>query len=467
MGADVSRLSQTWATSPTHINRALYNDMRKLRARSRDLARNNEYANKFLALVANNVVGHAGFGLQVQALRPDGSIDQIDSTLCERAFAEWAGRGCEITGRYSFADLQRVFIRTVACDGEVLVRRHDTGPFRYQIELLDPALLDERLNQTLANGAKVRMGVEYNALHQPIAYYLARTDTADPTQWEYGSSASYERVPADQIWHCFVPEAIWQLRGKPWMAPAIFRMQMLAGYEEAAMVAARLGAAYGGFFETPDGDAASLADAETTNAEGGTDLLMDVEPGTFRGLPPGVKPFSFDPKYPHEMFADFVKMSLRGVSSGFGVAYNDLANDLENVNYSSIRSGTLDVREQWKTLQDWMIGAFLRPLYSEWLPRALTSGRLPLPFSKRAKFDAAIWQGRRWDWVDPVKDVDSNVTAVQNGLKSYSQIIREQGRDPDEVWAELEQDRARLASMGMSLDERNRPLGDSSAETQT
>ena len=235
------------------------------------------------------------------------------------------------------------------------------------------------------------------------------------------------------------------------------------------MVAARLGAVQaGGFFETPDGDGTSLADSQ--EGEVGTSseqLFMDAEPGVYRALPPGVKPHQIEAQYPHAMFADFVKMSLRGAASGMLVGYYTLGNDLEGVNFSSIRQGELDVRETWKHLQGWMTNTFLGPLYSEVLPAAILSGRLKLPFEKLRKFDAALWQGRRWDWVDPQKDWDANISAITHGLKSPSQVIREAGRDPDEVWNEWAADKERLAKLGIVLQPKQSAPAPAPAQTPT
>lgn len=458
-GADNSRLTANWSSSPMHLNRALFADLRTLRARSRELARNNDYARKFLALVKNNVCGHTGFGLQVQALTASGSIDERGSMRCENAFKDWSKAGnCEVTGRLSFTDACRLFIETVARDGEVLVRHYPRGSHGYQFELVDPSLLDERLNMDLPGGGRVRMGVEYNSWHQPVAYWLARTDTADPMHWGWFGGSDYERVPADQMTHHFVVEMIGQLRGMPWMATAMYGMNMLAGFDESALVAARTGAAQSGFFTSPDADSKWLTDAyeggsgSGTGAGSGSEVpVMEVEPGVFRTAPPGTEFHKFDPDYPHAMYAPFVKAVIRRLATGLLSPYHDLANDLEGVNFSSIRSGVLEAREVWKALQEWMIGVFLAPTYSRWLPQSIVSGQLNLPFDKLAKFDAAVWQGRRWDWVDPLKDVNAQILAVQNGFKSYSQVIREQGGDPQEIWRELETDRARLQGMGLNL----------------
>lgn len=56
------------------------------------------------------------------------------------------------------------------------------------------------------------------------------------------------------------------------------------------------------------------------------------------------------------------------------------------------------------------------------------------------KYAEVSWTMRRWLWVDPVKDVNAATTSVVNGFRSRSDVIREQGRDPEEVWAEIEKE---------------------------
>jgi len=173
----------------------------------------------------------------------------------------------------------------------------------------------------------------------------------------------------------------------------------------------------------------------------------------FEQLPDGMGFTPFDPDYPHQQFGAFVKTCLRGVASGLGVSYNSLSNDLEGVNYSSIRAGVLEDREAWKATQEWMSERFLRRVYLNWLPQALGLGVIlgqggsPLPLSRLDKFSRHTWRPRRWDWVDPLKDTNANVIAVNNGLKSRQQIIRESGGDPEQVWSELEAEAERLSAI--------------------
>lgn len=446
--AEVSNLTASFNGEHVSLNRELEMSLRIMRSRSRQLAKNNDYVKRFLRMVQNHVVGPAGFTLSVPCTRPDGSIDEYDKAICEKVFAKWGKRGvCDVTGRLSFAQLERLIALLCARDGEALVRRvknSDINAFGYALQIIDPVLLDESYRADFPDGRRIRMGVETNAWGKPIAYHLLQ----DPDS-PWGSRR--ERVEADKIWHFFLQEEPDQVRGVPWIHTAMRRLNDLGGYEEAAIISARVGASQMGFFIPPAdqaGNLGALANDQVATANGETELVRDATPGAFDELPPGYDFKKFDPDYPHADFSVFVKAMLRGVASGVGADYNTLANDLENVNYSSIRSGKLETQDGWICLQGWLRECFHDALWPEWLERAFVSGQLPtLPITKFAKYDVAVWQGRRWPWVDPLKDVEARLLEVNNGLTSYSQILRELGRDPEAVWRELAKDKERLKGL--------------------
>ena len=171
-------------------------------------------------------------------------------------------------------------------------------------------------------------------------------------------------------------------------------------------------------------------------------------------LPDGAELKDWQPQFPSGDFAVFNKAMLRGIAAGFGVLYNNLANDLEHVNFSSIRQGTLDEREHWKEMQQWLIESLIEPVFGAWLPRALLAGRItvkgrPLKAERLARYAAVSWQPRRWAWIDPRADIEAAVAAKNQMLLSPSQIIREQGRDPSDVWAEIAADIEQMRMAGI------------------
>lgn len=450
--AQINRLTASFSSQQLSLNQRLQRGLRVVRARSRDLAANNDHGRQFVRLYRRNVVGSNGFGLQVQALRPDGSLDELDSSACEKAFAAWSKKGmCDVTGRYSFLELQLLIAHHIATDGEVLVRRvRNKSAFRYQLQLIDPALLDDQYNVADAgNGRRIRMGVETDEWGRVLAYHLLQD-----VEQAYG--AKRVRIDANEIWHLFMAEEIGQVRGVPPMAAPMLRMNNLGAYEDAAVIAARVGASKMGFFKsTGDAPPPNLASVATVDGATDTDpgqFIQDAEPGVFDVLPQGYEFQAFDPDYPHANFDSFCKATLRGIAAGLGVSYTSLTGDLSEANYSSARVGLLDEREEWKLIQSWLIESFFAPLYSEWLEMALLSGQLALPMAKYDKFNAATWQGRRWQWIDPHKEINANSDAIAKGLTTPSAVIRESGRDPDDVWREWGKDLRRIQDQLSGLD---------------
>lgn len=452
-GAAENHLTASFRGEHASINEDLERSLRILRSRSRQLAKNNDYVKKFLRMVQNHVVGPQGFTLSVPCQRPDGSIDELDKAVVEKAFRKWSKRGvCDVTGRLSFIQLKRLIVLLIARDGECLIRRirnSKLNSFGYALQIIDPVLLDETYRADFADGRRIRMGVEFNEWGRPLAYHL-RTDI------ESAFGTQRVRVPADEIWHEFLQDEPSQVRGVPWIHSAMLRLNDLGKYEEAAVIAARVGASQMGFFIPPAGESGGAGQLATeiiqgkTNGEGDTqpELVRDATPGAFDELPPGYDFKTFDPDYPHANFGAFVKAMLRGVSSGIGADYNTLANDMEGVNYSSLRHNKLEAQDEWLCLQNWFVEGFLEPLSSEWLSHAFLSGELaPLPVSKFDKYDCFAWQGRRWPWVDPEKDMKAKVIELDNDLTSPSQVMRELGRDPEAVWREIEKDRQRIAKL--------------------
>ena len=441
--AKSSRLNSGWSTANTKIDAELRGDLTALRARARDLSINNDYARKFLAMMTDNVVGPNGFTLQSQVADPSGKADSMARRAIETGFWNWSQAGeCETSAKMSFADLCRLYIRTLARDGEVLVRRvrDKKFAFGYRLQMLDIDRLDILHNELLKSGNVVRMGVELDGYGAPVAYWLLKRHPGEYMQQSTGA-VMRERILATEIFHNFIADRPEQTRGFPWMASAMMRMNMLHGYEEAAVVAARNGASKMGFFTSPDGTAAGMGDGE----DDAGNFTTTAEAGTFDVIPQGYTFQQYNPDYPTQNYDSFVKSCLRGIASGLGISYNTLANDLEGVNFSSIRSGTLSERENFMVIQNWMIGSFMRGVMQDFLEAGLIKGAVvmpngsALPAGKLDKFKVHNWQGRRWQWVDPEKDITASLLAIRGGLSTPQIVAAQMGLDIEDVIDALQQ----------------------------
>lgn len=417
----------------TSVDEVLREKLMTLRNSSRGMAQNNGHVRAFLRMVEHHVVGPKGIGMQNKARLPNGELDREANATIEAAYATWIKpKNCDVRGKSSFRAMQRLVMRTVARDGECFIRKvknHKGSAHRFALQILPTELVDEQYWNPLLN---IKCGIEFDAWGAPVAYYL-RQDRASFFTIVGANRQHYLRLPADEMIHVFVEEYPDQSRGIPWICSAIIRLHQLGAYEEAELMAARAGALKGGFIKSPE-DTSTLADGQ--DAAG--NYFDTLTPGALTHLRPGEEFVGFDPTHPSGNFGPFTKASLRSISAAVGVSYNLMSNDLEGVNYSSIRVGVQEDREHWKSLQILFGEQFLDNVIPDWADYALLSGALrPLRASRLPQSLVTVYRYRGWPWVDPQKDIDAALTAINGGLRSREDVLAEQGVDFEELCMKL------------------------------
>ncbi|HUS98213.1 MAG TPA: phage portal protein, partial [Hyphomicrobiaceae bacterium] len=436
-----------------------------LRARARHEAQNNDHARGFLREVKTNVVGPRGISLQSKARNGNRQDKRVQSVI-EESWKEWGELGsCDVTGRLAWTDIQLQAIETVARDGEAVYRMVDgwDNSYGFALQAIDPELLDVQYNVAAkGEGNSVVMGIELDMWGRHVAYYFTEPDQS---RFVYRTERKRKRVDAKEIVFVHLPEWMCQTRGVPWMATALRRLNDLEGYDESAVVAARSGAAKMGFYKQTEDAQPILTEAGesesglTDGEDSGGQLFQSFEPNSIGILPFGVEFQGWDPSYPHSEHGNFTKAVLRGIATGLGVSYNTLANDLEGVNYSSLRAGAIVERAAWMLLQEWFIRSFHTPIFNKWIGNSLSVGALvdprgrPLRLEREREFRRVHWQARRWQWVDPLKESQAAEKEIGLRIRSISSVIRERGEDPETVWEEIKAEREQLEALGIEPSE--------------
>ena len=450
-GSSTSRLLSNFVTSGKTADSEIKQTIKVLRYRARDLAKNNAYARRFINAYVDNVVGPRGMHLQVRSRDPNGALDTFANSLIENRWKEFAKKGnCTADGKMSFYEVQKLFAEIYARDGEVIVRTiyNFNNKSKYAIEFIESDRLDHDLNENLQNGNIIRMGVEIDKFGKPINYYILKVHPDD----NFHSPASYDKskyniVPAEQIIHFYHQERPNQTRGVPPLSSCLKQLKMLDGYMEAELVAARVGASKMGFFKSGDGTAYTGEDKTDTN-----NPIMSAEPGTFEQLPTGTDFQTFAPQHPTSAFKDFTKAIIRSIASSLNISYNTLANDLESVNYSSLRQGALEERSHYQCEQHRMIEGFMNIVYSKWLNMAFLAGNLSnLPNGKYNKFNSPIWRPRGWQWIDPKKEVEALKIGMNNGFLSMQDVQAGYGRDVEDVFASIQTEKELANKYGIQI----------------
>jgi len=430
------RLEESWVKTPQTADSIIYKDWKPTVARCVSEANNTSHARKFLSLLKDNVTGPNGFTLAANVRNTSGSKDERANKAIEDEYKEFSKpENFEVTGQFSRSQLERLGISTCATHGEFMVVRiidRSINKWGIAFQILDPLMVDSTYFSDLGNGVAIRAGVEMDAYRRPLAYHINQYDS-----WGHEFFESYNkrvRIPIDRVTHAFMPELINQPRGLPWMRTSLWQMRMLKGYGDAAVTNARVGASAMGLFTNED-------------ADDDDDYFIDAaEPGTFADIG-NRKLVNWDPQYPNGEFDPFTKSVLHWLSSGLLVSYHSLTGDLSDVNFSSIRQGELDQREVWKGLQSWFSEALCRKLYEQWLEIAILGskikvGNTPLRLDRLNRYKNVNFIGRRWDWVDPLKDINAKAKEIELGITTRARVIRERSNeDPNEIFEEVKKEK--------------------------
>lgn len=449
--AKINRLNSGWVTEPTTANRVIKQDLRVLRARAREMARNSSHFRKFLAMARTNIVGPKGLQLQGRARLADGSLNGPLNKRIEEAWWNWTHQEtCTASMRLDWRAVQRLFVTYLIRDGEALVRHVEDkkNPFGYSVRLIDPSYLDEEYSATLPNGNRVIMSVEIDDFDRPVAYYL----TTPPSDLLFSRKKKRKRtrVPASEIEHAFlVYDDESQVRGVTWFHAAMLDAKNLAGYNDGVITSARTAAMSMGFLERESDE----TEFEGYEDEEGNELPVeiDISPVTFNELPAGYKLAQFDPKQPTQNHAAFVNTILRDVATGLGVNFFSLTGDLSKVNYSSARVGLGEERDVWRELQDFVGTHLCRPVYHRWLRAATLRKAIELSPEEYLEAQNPMWRGRGWRYIDPQKEVNANVLALENNLISLTEVLAEQGVDIQDHFETIKRERELAQEYGIEL----------------
>jgi lambda family phage portal protein len=360
--------------------------------------------------------------------------DQSMRKLIETSWRRFSTR-CDAEGAGDLVGFLVKAIRTLVISGEafVLMQVRDG---RLKLRLISTEQVARAWTRVLENGNRVFAGVEVDGAGCVVGFWIYPQQLDLP----WASSMMPERIDAADVLHIFKQNFPGAVRGISWMVPISTRLLELDRLEDALLARANTSALFSGFVRDLDNSSGFAADVHM-NRVGRPEISM--EPGTMRILPPGC-----DVVFPQNIpdvngINDFVKHLLRSIASGGGVPASLMTGDLSDVNYSSSRLGL----EQFKRAvariqQSHLVAQFLQPVWERFITLEILSGRISADdFEDSAEdYFEVDFRWPAWASLDPEKDINADVTALQNNLRSRAEIIAARGRDIADVDAEIAAD---------------------------
>ena len=436
---------------------------RTLRQRARMLYMAAPLATSAIKTNRTNVIG---CGLQLKSRinreRLGLSADQAKNwqKRTEEEFELWAASkvNCDAIGINNFYTAQQLAFSSQLLSGDVIVLlQHEEptslNPHGLRFHIIEADRLSTPIDTvagssafnyltqgTTKDGNMIYDGVETDKNGKIVAYHIRNTypfeQTTKETKWvrvvAYG-----EETGLPNVLHIMQAERPEQYRGVTYLAQVIEPLLQLRRYTDSELTAAVVESFFTAFIKTESDPSAfpfnevgdgEVQDGTTGESEQGISTdenEYEMGPGQINVMKPGEDVVFGDPKRPAGGFDAFVQAICKQVGAALEIPA-DLLLKAFNASYSASRAALLEAWKAFKMWREWFVDDFCRPLYEVWLSEAVARGRILAP---GFFFDPAIraaWLGSEWigpsqGQLDPVKEIQAEALACENGFSTREQ----------------------------------------------
>jgi lambda family phage portal protein len=409
-----------------------------VRARARDLERNSDIMNSVVGAFKRNIVG-GGYHVQIKT-----NDEELNKNIKD-AWKKWCKKqNCDVTGTQSLNQIIRMAVERKKVDGGILfVKRYTSEGFvPFQIQMIEVDELDAGAVQPKTAGNKVVGGIEFNSYNKPIGYFIRQYDIdgynlRDPVYVEAKDVIFYTSKKRPS-----------QLREMSDMAHTIPRIRDVNEFMTAVSVKQRIEACLSIFIKkglpTTGISGYGRSNSSIADERVSYDGKM-LTPGMIKELNAGDEIQVVNPNGQGADATSFTKLQQRLVGAGQGISYEATSRDMAESTYSSARQGMIEDDLTYDEERELLIEV-LDEIYETFIISAVLCGAISIPkfWNEKDKYLAHEWIQEPKPWIDPYKESNANMIALQTGQKTYKQIAAENGRD----WRDQVDDMAEVLDYG-------------------
>lgn len=452
--AKSNRLNKGWTTHPTTANWESRVSLSTLIARSRQAARDDLHIVNYLRLMRANVIGRKGLQLQSNARTPRGKVNLKLNQRVEYAWWEWShAENCTVSGKLDWKGVQDLVVTHCERDGAFLIEmvEPDDNAFGFALKVWDVTWLDPTFNQELSGGNRIIMSVEVDRDDKPLAYWLTPPSTEAEVSWNRQRVRT--RIPAERMIHDFPTyEDESQIHGIPGTAAALLPAKNAYSYEESQIMASRVAVNQFAILKNTSPDGEAQFNGEEDEEGNVQNPMIDSSPLAITQILPGWEMEQFKPEHPTQNHAEFAESLDLKIAAALGVPYFLLMGNWKAVNFSSSRGGLGEFRERCKSYQDFIATSLCRRVFNIWLRQAWLKGKLEMTAAEFLEVQNPNWQPRGFDYIDPSKDIATDILRLQYRLATPSDIHNERGDDYLDKLEKWESDKELAANKGVDID---------------
>lgn len=435
------------------------NERRLSSIRADDLYANDWAAKSSVNAVVTNSVG--------TGLKPQSSIayqelgitaeeaNKLQNQM-EWLWDEWSGE-CHYRNTLSFDYLQGLAVRSLVRNGEFLhlpvMELRPGNKFALKIQDIKPHRLCTPCDKR--SDPLIRDGVEVTAQGVPTHYwvYSPRPSNIVLPEENY-ASADFQKIPAyvahrKGIFHIFMPEEEEKFRGVSALSAGIKFFKHFNDAIDYELVAQIIAANFPVFIGMEKNSQELPYNVEIEKTGKQQRYYQEINPGSILYGNEGEKPEILESKRPSQNFLNFCELVLRSAAASLGLPYEEVSKDFSKTTYSSARAAMLEAWKIYCVYRDFFRSHYCQPIWNMVMEEAYLRGYLKLPsgidfYRARLFLCNCRWIGPSRGYIDPLKEVQANVLAINNGLMTRAEGIAERGNDFDETVNQLEYEEKRI-----------------------
>ena len=414
----------------------------KVREYCRDADRNDCIVGQMVDRMCDNIVGE---GLTCEPQTPDPELN----TAIKLRFQSWAEDKSQCCSRrmFPFGMQQRLVLRSEFFDGDIFAMPV-ADDARVQLVEGDRCLTpgNTKLN--------VIHGIFLGELAEPLQFWFTKVKRRDVHLQFVGDVDKYDAYDDQgfaQVWHCLDPKRASQSRGIPALKSVFDYLTMLEDVNFAKLVQAQVVSCIALFIERGSefkGNAElKLGSRDTQQADDSTtENLEQLKPGLVIKGRKGETPKNFSPAIPNAEYFDHVRLILRIIGAAAGLPLSLVLLDTHDTTFHGYRGELNEARKGFRRARARLASNFCCPVYRWKVRQWFREGLFPAA-AKYAKDGSLYWHkwiGEGWPYVDPEKDAQADVVALDNMLESPRELQARKGRDFEDVRDETIQDNGSL-----------------------
>ena len=453
--AKTGRRTDGWYAPTTGANAEIGPAAAKIRARVRDLVRNDAHAAPIPRKWASKIIGT---GIQPRLKIEGDDADTVAKRTAARDIWDRFADSCDPEGQIDFYAMQFIAACALAESGEALIRTvrngSRSGKHPIQCQVLEGDYLDGQKDEPLKDGGAIIQGVQFDASGLRTGYWLFDQHPGDRTAFTTRTSMQSKFVPASEIDHIFDPLRPGQARGVSMFAPVALLLRDIGDWKDAELMRKKIASCFAAFVTKTAGPAAAPMAQATGQKDPKGNIIERFTPGMIGYLQPG-EDVEFGTPAQDNGAVEYLVSQLHTVCNAVGLPFSMGTGILNEANFAGMRVGVIDFHDLLDHMQ-WHV----------MVPRALRRmwkrvGQVAAATGERKVGDP--WQDR---WImpprrmlDPQKEIAANKDAVRSLQMSPFDAMGLSGYDPEEIFGDVKRFNKLLDDAGMVTDMDPRRVG--------